>query len=119
MTLAVDAAESLAALLQFEGAEARVELDARNIVEVINAFDPLLVLMDLELPGVDGLEACRLIRREKGPAVYVAALTGWSRPRDFVDAREAGFDVHVLKPISEARLKQLSQLARALRKGSA
>lgn len=111
----VDAAESLAALLQFDGAEARVETDAKAIIEVVKAFDPMLVLLDLELPDIDGLEACRRIRRAKGREVYVAALTGWSREQDVVHAREAGFDAHVVKPIGVARLKELVTLASARR----
>jgi CheY-like chemotaxis protein len=111
-----DAAESLAFLLTYDGADARIERDARRIVEVMHAFDPLLILMDLELPGIDGYEACKLIRRERGSDVYVAALTGWSRPEDFARTQQAGFDAHVVKPISTDRLKQLGDLAEARRK---
>ena len=113
----MDAAEALAALFAFDGAEARVEQDATNITDVMDAFDPMLVLMDLELPGLDGFEACRLIRREKGGNVYVAALTGWSREEDATRSREAGFDMHLTKPIGPDRLKQLSKLAEARKAG--
>jgi len=107
----VDAAEALAALFALDGAETRVEKDALNIVEVVRAFDPMLILLDLDLPGLDGFEACRLIRNEKGSTVYVAAVTGWSRAEDFARSQAAGFDEHLIKPIGVDRLARVRALA--------
>jgi DNA-binding response OmpR family regulator len=107
----VDAAESLAALLALDGAVTRVEKDALNIVQVVGAFDPMLILLDLELPLLDGFEACRLIRQEKGSVVHVAAVTGWGRPEDRALSQGAGFDEHVLKPIRIERLREICTVA--------
>ncbi|KQW49543.1 MULTISPECIES: response regulator [unclassified Roseateles] len=108
-----DAAESLAVLLAFDGAEAKVEHDATNIVAVVSEFNPALILLDLELPVVDGFQACHQIRTLKGDGVYIAAITGWSREEDRARSLAAGFDSHLLKPISTPRLEQLCQVALA------
>lgn len=108
-----DSAEALAALFTYEGASARVELHATNIVDVVREFEPQLILLDLDLPGVSGLDACRLIRNQKGDEVYVASVTGWGRPEDAHTCRGNGFDEHLVKPVHWESLKRLAAAATA------
>jgi two-component system, cell cycle response regulator DivK len=66
---------------------------------------PDLILMDLQLPGIDGAEALRRIRTS-GNRVPVVAVTAFAMDNDRARAFEAGFDGYVEKPISVARLPQ-------------
>jgi len=60
---------------------------------------PDVVVLDLGLPGVDGFEAARQIRRALGDGPLMIALTGYGDADSRRRAREAGFDLHVLKPV--------------------
>ena len=67
-----------------------------------------LVLMDLQLPGIDGTEAMRRIRAHPaGSALPVVAVTAFAMPADRAHVSSAGFDGHVEKPISTQALPQL------------
>jgi len=71
----------------------------------VEEFRPEVVLMDLKTPGIDGIEASRRIRaRPWGNTVLIAALTGYVRESDRRRAREAGVDLHFLKPIDTESL---------------
>jgi CheY-like chemotaxis protein len=79
--------------------------DARDGVEAVDLareHAPDLILMDLALPGVDGVEATRRILGERD--VPIVALTGHSRGESLERAVDAGASGHVLKPFSEAQL---------------
>jgi signal transduction histidine kinase len=74
-------------------------------LEAIREHCPDVVLCDLGLPDLDGLEVCRrvrLFRADSQPAMI--ALTGWGRKEDLRRSREAGFDYHLVKPVSSAAL---------------
>ena len=72
--------------------------------------------MDLEMPGIDGLEASRRIRaRPWGTNVVIAALTGWGQSMDRRVAHEAGVDLHFVKPVDTTTL--LGLVARSLSDG--
>ena len=84
-------------------AEAR---DGREAVEAVaaDAFD--LVLMDVRMPGMDGLAATRAIRALDGPAAAtpILAVTADAMPEDAARCRAAGMDGHLAKPVTQARL---------------
>ncbi|MFC5499343.1 response regulator [Caenimonas terrae] len=108
----VDAAETLAALLELSGHEVRQVHDGEAAVAAAADFDPQLVLLDLGMPRLNGYEACRKIRAlPGGQARTVVAVTGWGQPDDRRRSAEAGFDVHMVKPVSP---RVLSELAAAL-----
>jgi CheY-like chemotaxis protein len=111
-----DAAALLAVLLRLEGHEVQTAGNGCEAVDRAEEFRPEVVLMDLEMPGIDGLEASRRIRaRPWGNTVLIAALTGWGRELDRRRAREAGVDLHFIKPIDTASL--MGVVTRSLNSG--
>ena len=100
-----DSADSLALLLRLQGHEAEVAYDGMAGVEAVARFGPDLVLLDLGLPGLNGLDACRRMRAAPGAAqLRIVALSGWGRDDDRSRTREAGFDAHLVKPVDQDTL---------------
>jgi DNA-binding response OmpR family regulator len=100
-----DAAALLAVLLQLEGHDVQTATDADEALERGEQFRPEVVLMDLEMPAIDGFEASRRIRAQAwGQNVLVAVLTGWGGDDERRRAREAGVDLHFIKPVDTALL---------------
>jgi len=103
-----DAADSLGLLLEVLGAEVRVARDGPEALEAYSAYDPAVVLLDIGMPGMDGYEVARRIRAQSpGPRPTIVALTGWGQENDRREAREAGFDHHLVKPAEIGALKEL------------
>ena len=71
-------------------------------IEMALANPPDAVIVDIGLPGLDGYEVGRRIRKALGDRVRLVALTGYSQPEDRRRVREAGFDVHLVKPVAPA-----------------
>ncbi|WP_255440452.1 response regulator [Caenimonas sedimenti] len=95
-----DAAETLAMLLEMMGHSVRQVHDGEAAVAAAAEFAPQLVLLDIGMPKLNGYEACRRIRTQAdGRAMTVVAITGWGQPEDLQNARSAGFDRHMVKPI--------------------
>jgi PAS domain S-box-containing protein len=100
-----DAAVTLADLLRTLNQDVEVAHDGLSAVEAAMAMRPEVVLLDIGLPGIDGYEAARRIRAHS--TIYrpvLIALTGWGEESDKQQARDAGFDYHLLKPVDFARL---------------
>jgi signal transduction histidine kinase len=96
-----DAAESLAMLLRMDGAEVEVAFDGEAAVNAVSRFQPDVILLDIGLPKMDGYTAARTIRREPfGRNTLLVAMTGWGQAEDKRRAMEAGFDAHLVKPVS-------------------
>jgi CheY-like chemotaxis protein len=70
-------------------------------------LSPDVVLLDIGMPGIDGYETCRRIRREVGREVKVVALTGRGQDQDKEEAKQAGFDAHLTKPADVGTLERL------------
>jgi CheY-like chemotaxis protein len=95
-----DGADSLAMLLQALGHVVLTAPDGRRAVEVAEAFVPDVILMDVAMPNLDGLEATREIRgRPWGQGIRIIALTAWGQETERRRTREAGMDAHLVKPI--------------------
>lgn len=104
----VDAAETLAMLLESLGHSVQRVHDGDAAVAAVPAFDPELVVLDIGMPGTNGYEACRQIREQPGGGRgTLVALTGWGQPQDQERARAAGFDRHLVKPVDIDRLLEL------------
>ncbi|HZY17720.1 MAG TPA: PAS domain S-box protein [Ramlibacter sp.] len=114
-----DAAETLAVLLELMGHETRTASGGRQAVDVVAAWEPQLVLLDLGMPDLDGCAACRAIRAlplRRQPVVV--ALTGWGQDEDRRRTADAGFDGHLVKPVDEAELLPFFELAARGRAGA-
>ncbi|WP_324652638.1 MtrAB system response regulator MtrA [Georgenia sp. H159] len=95
-------AEMIGIVLQGEGFDTVVCPDGPQALEMYRAEQPDLVLLDLMLPGLDGIEVCRLIRAESG--VPIVMLTAKSDTIDVVAGLEAGADDYIPKPFKPKEL---------------
>ena len=103
-----DSAETLSLLLEMLGHEVERAFDGPSALATARAFEPAVVLLDLGLPGMDGYEVARRLRREAWASVCVIiALTGYGRAEDRARSREAGCDHHLTKPPEFAELREL------------
>jgi CheY-like chemotaxis protein len=107
-----DAADSLAILLQSLGADVRTAGDGPTALDELETYRPSVVLLDIGMPGMDGLEVARRARQTpERRNLTLIALTGWGQEEDRRRSREAGFDHHLVKPVD---LEELGQLLAAL-----
>ena len=102
-----DAARLLSKLVTAFGHRARVTFDPWAAERAFDEFGPDAVLLDIGLPGKSGYEVARDLRARHGSAVFLAAITGWGHDEDRVRAREAGFDVHIMKPADAMLLERV------------
>jgi len=103
-----DGADSLALLLRLMGNEVRTARDGVEAIEQAEQFRPEVVLMDVGLPSLNGLDATRRIREQPwGKGMTIIALTGWGQDRDREQSREAGCDGHLVKPVNLENLQTL------------
>jgi two-component system CheB/CheR fusion protein len=102
----VDAADTLAMLLELAGHRVFTAHDGPSGLAAILARGPDLVLLDIGLPGMDGYAVARAVR-ERDRGLFIAALSGWGQQEDRQRSREAGFDAHLVKPVSPEDLTAL------------
>ena len=94
-------------LLAAHGHEPEAVTDSRNALDVARSFSPDLVITDIQLPHVSGLELIRMIRADENLAeVPIMAVTAYSALGDEERIRDAGAQAYVSKPISVARFAQ-------------
>jgi CheY-like chemotaxis protein len=100
-----DAADSLAMLLQSREHMVRTAPDGHRAVEIAEEFRPDVILMDLAMPGLDGVAAARAIRATSwGAEIRIIALTAWGQSSDRRLTQEAGMDAHLVKPVDPQAL---------------
>ena len=104
----VDAAVMLAMLLEASGHQVQVEHDPLEALAATLANPPQVCLLDIGLPGIDGLELARRLRARPGTAhALLIAITGYGQDSDRQQILQAGFDHHLVKPIDIAQLYTL------------
>jgi PAS domain S-box-containing protein len=104
----VDAAETLQELLDLYGYRVAVAHSGPAGIDTARVFLPDVVLCDIGLPGMDGYAVARQLRREPEVAgARLIALTGYGRDSDRESAEEAGFDLHLVKPVEPLELRKL------------
>jgi signal transduction histidine kinase len=100
-----DALESLALMLRMEGHEVHCASDGEEALLLAGQRRPEIVVLDVGMPKLDGCEVARRIRAESwGRGAVLVALTGWGQEIDRRRSREAGFDMHLVKPVDPATL---------------
>jgi PAS domain S-box-containing protein len=103
-----DTAESLAMLLELLGHRVRAVYDGATALDAARANVPDVMVVDIGLPDIDGYEVARRVRRDPDLAhVVLVALTGYGRDEDKQRALAAGFDYHLVKPVSPDALQGL------------
>ena len=103
-----DARESLRLLLESLGHRVLAAADGPQGVELALKHQPEVVLIDLGLPGLDGYEVARAVRAGPvGKSVVLIAVTGYGQAEDRRRSTEAGFDAHLVKPVSQSLLSTL------------
>jgi CheY-like chemotaxis protein len=103
-----DVREMFRELLRLLGHEVVVAATGPEGVEVFRRERPEVVFIDIGLPGMDGFGVLRALRAEPGGAdVCLVALTGYAQPEDQRRALEAGFDLHLAKPVGMEQVEKL------------
>ena len=101
-------------LLRRLGHEVAVAVDGPEGVAKLLALRPDVSFVEVGLPGIDGYEVSRRVRASPGgDQLYLVALTGYDGFEVRAKAREAGFDLHLAKPVDENELATLLSNARA------
>ncbi|MEM6654699.1 MAG: ATP-binding protein, partial [Planctomycetota bacterium] len=104
----LDASKMLAFLLEDAGYEVSVAHDGKRGLELIRSARPDAAIIDVGLPEMNGYELARAIRSDRGcRATYLIAVTGYGQETDRANAREAGFDEHLVKPVDPGALNHL------------
>jgi signal transduction histidine kinase len=108
-----DVRTSLEDALALSGHRVRSAPDGPQGLALARARPPEIALVDIGLPEVDGYEVARQLRKEYGRAPFLVALTGYGRPEDRSRAKEAGFDLHLTKPVDLEHLQRVLRIAHA------
>jgi signal transduction histidine kinase/ActR/RegA family two-component response regulator len=102
-----DVRDGLSALVASYGHHLVVAEDGPSGVATVLGTKPEVVLVDLGLPGLDGFQVARTIRSALGDRVFLAAVSGYGTPDDQRRAREAGFNAHLIKPVTADAVQRL------------
>ncbi|HUF75824.1 MAG TPA: PAS domain S-box protein [Longimicrobiales bacterium] len=102
-----DSADTLSLHLEILGHEAHAAYGGEEALEMAERLRPDVVLLDLGMPEPSGYEVCRRLRAEPwGREILLIALTGWGQDDDRRRTAEAGFDMHLVKPVDKASLQR-------------
>jgi CheY-like chemotaxis protein len=113
-----DSAESIAMLADLWGHQTRIVYDGPSALAEAQDWHPDVVLLDIGLPGIDGYEVARRLRQMPAlDGVLLAAMTGYGQERDRRLSREAGFDIHLVKPVPPETLQELLARGKARARG--
>jgi len=110
-----DGRESLRLLLELLGHQVVAAEDGLQGVKMALAARPDVALIDIGLPGLDGYEVARRIRRALGDKMFLIAQTAYAQAEDRQRAYDAGFDAHLTKPLDLDRLRYWLRVARPAR----
>jgi len=102
-----DGSYTLAMMLELMGNEVRTANDGLDAVQLAESFLPDVILMDVGMPRLNGLDATRQIRAQPwGKRVTIIALTGWGQHEDSERSYQAGCNRHLVKPVNPPDLEQ-------------
>lgn len=98
-----DAAEMLGELVKFFGHRVMTAFDGPSAISLASQISPDVVLLDIGLPGLSGLDVARKLRNlPETRSAYMVAVTGYGQVEDRERSALAGFDAHLVKPLDEA-----------------
>lgn len=103
----IDNAEMMTEALSHFGYETALAHDGRTALSVAQQFKPHVVVLDIELPGMNGIELARQLRAEHGPQLTVIAISGYASGRYGEEAAAAGVQHYFLKPVELGKLEDL------------
>jgi CheY-like chemotaxis protein len=104
----VDSAETLGLLLRLGGHEVRTAYDGQSALEIARLDRPEIVMLDIGMPRMDGLEVARRLREEVGlKDILLVAMTGYGQDEDRRRTEGAGFNTHLVKPVDLEHLNAL------------
>ena len=99
-----DGREMLAFFLERQGYIVATASDGADALAVAPTFQPDVAILDIGMPGISGHTVARELRKQRGDAVTLVALSGLGEPADKARAADAGFDRHFTKPVDIAAL---------------
>lgn len=101
-----DTLDVICIILKFSGHETRRANSGRSAIAEAYAFDPTVVILDMSLPDMSGLEVAKALRQRPGSsAVHIAAFSGWDGRENRDAAFAAGCDQYVLKPADAEKIR--------------
>jgi CheY-like chemotaxis protein len=105
-----DLLELMQEMLEHHGHEIRIAYNGPDAVQICEEFKPDIVFLDIGLPGLNGYEVAKQIRKGAScTKMQIVAVTGFARDADRTRALESGFNEHVAKPIDFDRISKLLQ----------
>jgi two-component system CheB/CheR fusion protein len=105
-----DIAHSMVALLRYLGHDVQLADNGSEAISIARRFSPQIAFMDIGLPGMNGLELAAAFRSDELlRSVFLVALTGFGQAEDRRRSFAAGFDEHLVKPLSYERLRTTLQ----------
>ncbi len=102
-----DAAEVLAARLEIDGYRVRIAHDGLEALAVVDEFAPHCVMLDIDMPSLDGDQLSTALRERFGDDVVLVAVSGWDKSDKRVAATFARVDHYLQKPIDDAKLRKV------------
>jgi signal transduction histidine kinase len=103
-----DVAQTTGWMIEAIGHDYRLVHESKLAVQTAREYQPDAILLDINMPGMDGYAVCRALREQAlFEATVIIAQTGWSQTQDRPSTGESGFDHHLTKPVNMDRLEQV------------
>jgi CheY-like chemotaxis protein len=103
-----ETADWTAMLLRLAGHDARIAHSGEDALQMAPDYEPDVVLLDIALPGLNGLEVAQALREQaRTRRPFLIAVTGLDRDADRERSRAAGIDLHLTKPLSNEQLEKI------------
>jgi DNA-binding response OmpR family regulator len=102
-----DAAELVASVLSLDGYKTKTAFGGQQALELIEDYRPHVVLLDVDMPGIDGCELAGRLRRSYGDDIVLIAVTGWDDSDQRVSKTFERVDHYFRKPLDHDALRKL------------
>ena len=103
----LDSAHSLARMVEGIGHKTEFAINGYAALELARKFQPDVVFLDLMMPGINGFEIARRLKKEFGDAIRIIAVTALPSDKDRQKSAEAGCELHLLKPVQASVIENL------------